>query len=58
MAERGGREKQHVEPEYFHISLAEIGVNFDQTRVCDCWNSGTTNQSRFGEFNSVSVEFK
>lgn len=58
MAERGGREKQHVEPEYFHISLAELGVNFDQTRVCDCWNSGTTNQSRFGEFNSVSVEFK
>ncbi len=42
--ERGRREKQRVEPEYFPIWLGELRVYFDQTRAGDCWNSGKTNQ--------------
>lgn len=31
---------------------------FDQTRVCDCWNSGKTSKDGFGDFCVVTVAFE
>lgn len=65
MATRGRKRNQKnavvKNREWKHLTVTsncELRVYFNQTRICDCWNNGDTNQDGVGEFYFLSVEFE